>query len=263
MYESLGRREITPCDAPASHVYRRPPEPVFFPDHEEMPETNHHLELRTALYLILKRELAARATLGSDQFVYYDPRTAKKCLAPDAFVKLGSPHRPFRLWKTWELGAPDLGVEIVSASDESEALWKEKLARYRAAGVRELVRFDQDAAAQPIRVWDAVGGDLVERSPEDPRLCACETLGLFWTVVRDPLVGPMLRLARDREGTELLLMPDEAEAQEREAAAREREAAAREREANEKLRAELHELRGALERSDADGKRPKRRAKGV
>jgi Uma2 family endonuclease len=263
MYESLDRREITPCDAPASHVYRRPPEPVFFPDHEEMPETNHHLEIRTALYLILKRELAERATIGSDQFVYYDPRTPKKCLAPDAFVKLGLPHRPFRLWKTWELGAPDLGVEIVSASDESEAPWKEKLARYRAAGVRELVRFDQEDAEQPVRVWDAVGGDLVERSPEDPRLHACETLGLFWTVVPDPLVGPMLRLARDPEGKELLATPDEA-------AAKEHEAAANERRANEELRAELLALRAALagrddgpQAPDAEGKRPKRRVKGV
>jgi hypothetical protein len=75
------------------------PEPVRFPEAEEPPETNRHLEIRTALYLILKRELAHVATLGSDSFVYWDPTTAKKRLTPDVFVRLGAPHRPFRTWK--------------------------------------------------------------------------------------------------------------------------------------------------------------------
>src|SRR5262249_21961599 len=81
--------------------YVRLPQPIHFPASEEVPETNRHLELRTALYQILKPELAARATIGSDQFVYYDPTSAKKRLAPNAFVKLDCPHWVFRVWKTW------------------------------------------------------------------------------------------------------------------------------------------------------------------
>ncbi|WP_437807178.1 Uma2 family endonuclease [Sorangium sp. So ce1078] len=226
------RPSAAPRQRMGAHVYRRPPEPVYFPDAEEVPETNRHLELRTALYLILKRELAHVATLGSDQFVYWDPTTPRKRLAPDAFVRLGMPHRTFRTWKTWMHGAPDLGVEIVSESDEGEPDWDEKLERYRAAGIREVVRFHPDDRARPIRIWDALDGDLVERSPDDPDLCACETLGLWWTVVEDPSVGPMLRLARDREGRELLPTPDEAEAEAREA--------------NKKLQAELDALRAEL-----------------
>ena len=78
-------------------------------------------------WVILKRELAHTATLGSDQFVYWDPRTSTKRLAPDAFVRLGVPHRTFRTWKIWLHGAPDLAVEIVSESDEGEPDWDEFL----------------------------------------------------------------------------------------------------------------------------------------
>jgi Uma2 family endonuclease len=224
------------------HVYHRPPEPVHFPEAEEVPETNRHLEIRTALYLILKRELAQEATIGSDQFVYWDPTTSNKRLAPDAFVRLGPAHRPFRTWKTWERGAPELAVEVVSDSDEGEPDWNEKLERYRAAGIGEVVRFHPEDRERLIRVWDAIDGDLVERTPGDPDLHACEALGLFWTVVEDPMIGPMLRLSRDREGRDLLPTPDEAEATMREA--------------NQGLEAEVERLRAEL--AKAKGKRRKR-----
>ncbi|XYH93616.1 Uma2 family endonuclease [Sorangium sp. So ce1128] len=253
--EPTVRPPAAPRRPTRAHVYSRPPEPVYFPEAEEVPETNRHLELRTALYLILKRELAHTATLGSDQFVYWDPRTSKKRLAPDTFVRLGMPHRTFRTWKTWLHGAPDLGVEIVSDSDEGEPDWDEKLERYRAAGIREIVRFHPEDRERPIRIWDALDGDLVERASDDPDLRACETLGLWWTVVEDRSLGPMLRLARDREGHELLPTPDEAEAQAREAEAKVREA-------NEKLQAEVQALRAELAQAQgaqAQGKRRTRR----
>ncbi|WP_437585855.1 Uma2 family endonuclease [Sorangium sp. So ce1000] len=244
---STARPPAAPREQARAHVYSRPPEPVYFPESEEVPETNRHLELRTALYLILKRELSHTATLGSDQFVYWDPTTPKKRLAPDAFVRLGVPHWTFRTWKTWLHGAPDLAVEIVSESDEGEPDWEEKLMRYRAAGIREVVRFHPDDRGRPIRVWDAHDGDLVERAPDDPELRACEALGLWWTVVEDPSVGPMLRLARDRGGHDLLPTPDEAEA--------------KAREANRKLEAEVEALRAEL--AQAKGKpRTRRRSPG-
>lgn len=222
-----------------NHIYVRAPEPVHFPESEEIPETLQHLEIRTALYLLLKRALAHEATLGSGQFVYWDPTSAKKNLAPDAIVRLGTPHRLFRTWKTWERGAPDLGVEVIDDSDEGEPDWNEKLTRYRASGIGEVVRFDPQDRARPIRIWDAVDGDLLERSPKDPDLYACEALGLWWTVVNDAKIGPMLRLSRDREGHDLLPTPEEAEA-------KSREAEAKSREANERLQAEVDALRAEL-----------------
>jgi Uma2 family endonuclease len=222
-----------PSEPRRRHRYLRAPDPVYFPSSEEVPETNRHMELRSALYWSLKRAFGHEATIGSDQFVYYDPTTAKKNLAPDVFVRLGAPHEPFALWKVWERGAPDLGVEIVSSSDAAEDDWNDKLARYRSSGIGEVVRFDPSDSESPLRVWDLVDGDLVERSPEDPNLRACETLGLWWLVAIDEKLGPMLRLTRDREGEDWLPTADEAEAaaREAEAAAREAEAAARESEA--------------------------------
>ncbi|MEZ4295042.1 MAG: Uma2 family endonuclease [Polyangiaceae bacterium] len=227
--------------------YVRPPQPIHFPAHEERPVSNRHHELRTALYQILKRELAQRATIGSDQFVYYDPTTATKKLAPDAFVKLGDAHRTFRIWKTWQRGAPDVAVEVVSDSDVKDEAWSVKFARYRASGIAEVVRFDPDDARRPLRVWDNVEGDLVERekSPDGAFECVC--LGLFWVVIKHPEYKRMLRLSRDRKGTDLLPTPEEAErleirARQEEAHARQASDAARER-----LEAEVAELRRQLE----------------
>jgi Uma2 family endonuclease len=262
--------------------YVRLPEPVHFPASEEMPETNRHLELRTALYLLLKRELASRATIGSEQFVYYDPTTAKKSLAPDAFVKLGPPHEPFRLWKTWQRGAPDVAVEVVSDSDHRDADWSQKLERYQAAGIGEVVRFDPDDETQPLRVWDNVDGDLVERRRAEDGVYECGALGLFWVVVPHAALGRMLRLARDRAGSDLLPTHEEAEAaawraQHEEARARQEEARARQEEARARrgaeqaqheaeqardaLAAEVAELRRALAASAKGKKRAPANAK--
>jgi len=226
--------------------YVRPPRPIHFPASEEMPETNRHLELRTALYQILKRELAGRATLGSDQFVYYDPTNAKKKLAPDAFAKLGVPHATFRVWKTWLRGAPEVAVEVVSDSDEGDEDWGIKLERYRAAGIGEVVRFDPDDAEQPTRVWDHIDGDLVERARPADGVFECSCLGLFWVAVFHPMFVRMLRLSRDRAGLELLPTPEEAELAE----ARGRQEA---EQARDRLTAEVAELRRRLQEQAAGG----------
>ena len=228
----------------------RPPEPIHFPVSEEMPETNRHLELRTALYLIFKRELAPGATIGSDQFIYYDPTTAKKKLAPDAFVKLNVPHTAFRCWKTWLHGAPEVAVEVVSDSDEGDEAWETKAERYRAAGIGEVVRFDPDDADRPLRVWNHVDGDLVERERPADGVFECTALGLYWVVVPHPTFVRMLRLARDRAGRDLLPTPDEAEmaaegARLAEARARKEEAEARKEEA--RARREAEQARDAIE----------------
>jgi Uma2 family endonuclease len=208
-----------------------------------VPETNENLERRAALYFSLKHALGASATIGSDQFVYWDPTTAKKRLAPDVFVRLGQPHRPFRVWKIWQRGAPDLGVEIISRSDEGEPDWDDKLTRYHAAGIGEVVRFDPEDDEATIRIWDLVEGDLMERAADDPDLHACEALGLWWVVVQHDTIGPMLRLARDREGRDLLPTPEEEAAKAREGEIKAREESARAREGEIKAREEFDKAR--------------------
>lgn len=206
--------------------YLHAPRAIDFPAEAEVPETRRHLDLRTALYTILRLALRAQVTIGSDQFVYWDPTDPSECLAPDVFVRLGVPDEQFDSWKVWERGAPHLAVEIVSGSDESGAMWTAKLAKYHRLGAREVVRFDPDD--RTVRIWDHVQGDLVERVLVHGQPSECVPLGLFWVVVSDEQSGAVLRLARNRAGRDLLPTPEESAEAERvkgEAARTERDAA--------------------------------------
>ncbi len=199
-------------------LYVRAPKAIEFPSEEKweehVAETKRHLEVRTTLYLLLKEAFAAAAT-GSDQFVYWDATDPKKCLSPDVFLQrrpreaLSPEASPqvFDTWKIWERGAPDLAVEIVSASDKRDKDWDEKFARYQASGICEVVRFDPDAE-DSLRVWDRVNGELVERDSTSPDHHRCFALGLWWATAPSEY-GMMLRLAEDREGKRLLPTPNE------------------------------------------------------
>ena len=196
---------------------RRQPAALHFPVAAEVPETKRHLELRTLLYLVL-RTMADEHAIGCDQFVYWDPTDPSRCLAPDAFVRLGVPDSIFTSWKTWERGVPDIAVGIASDSDASELAWDVKLRRYQELGVRELVRFDPDEAPErQVRIWAWVGGELVERTDKQDRHL-CRGLSLHWVVVPARGFPAALRLARDAEGCDLVLTPEEREARARKAA---------------------------------------------
>lgn len=130
-----------------------------------MPETQVHFELRVLLYQLLCDHLGLDVIVGSDQFVYYDAGDPSRCVAPDVYVQLKPPAGKIRSWKTWERGAPDVAIEIVSPSDAPALPWSDKLARYQSMGVHELVRFDPEARpGQPVlRVWDRADDRLHER----------------------------------------------------------------------------------------------------
>ncbi|WP_437943723.1 Uma2 family endonuclease [Sorangium sp. So ce281] len=188
----------------------RAPSPLHFPEEALEPETRRHLELRTLLYVVLKT-FAARASIGSDQFVYWSASDPSRCLAPDAFVRLDTPDTPFGSWKTWERGAPELAVEIVSEHDSDPQTWADKLRKYHELGVLELVAFDPDAApGERLRVWDRIDDDLIERVVEGER-SPCTVLNLHWVIVPAAGQPAALRLARTPDGAELVPTPEEAE----------------------------------------------------
>jgi Uma2 family endonuclease len=188
--------------------YLRAPAPLHFPDHEKVPENKRHFELRTLLYQLLKLAFADHAAIGCDQFVYWDPTDPRACLAPDAFVRLGVPDDLFETWKVWERGAPQLAVEIASRSDGPDPEWQPKLEKYRRLGVSELLRFDPLAPERPLRIWDSIDHDLVER--EVAGSCArSHCLPGFWLLVDQPGLGLTLRLSRDERGEDLYLTPAE------------------------------------------------------
>lgn len=217
-----------PAFSYGNHHYVRALRGIHFPSEdrpeEHVSETKRHFHARTTLFLLLEEALAAAgAAVGSDQFVYWDAGEPKKCLSPDVFVKLGSKDQDFDSWKTWKRGAPDLAVEIVSDSDRGDAEWESKLERYQASGIGEVVRFDAEDAKAPLRVWDSVDGELIERAPTSGTLHECAALGLWWVIVPSDL-GALLRLARDRDGQQLLPTPTEERFQLAEELARERKA---------------------------------------
>jgi hypothetical protein len=251
---SVSQQEAKPLE------YVRPVRPLYFPVAAEVPETQRHLELRTALYQLLRLALDAQHSVGSDQFVYYDASDPGACLAPDVFVKLTGGAEEITSWKVWERGTPELAVEFVSRSDAPDAPWADKLKRYHRLGVRELVRFEQHAA-NPIRIWDYVDGDLVERRVSATSPALCRVLGWYWVVGRDERWGPTLRLATDPEGGHLIQTEKEVradaerraiEATQREAEAAQREAEAAQREAEAAQREAESAQREALARKSAD-----------
>jgi hypothetical protein len=201
--------------------YVRAPVPLHFPAElpldrldalHAMPEGDGNFQRRVLLYALLKHELGRTALVVSDLLIYWDPTDTQKCFAPDLALQVGSaPAEVLETWKTWERGAPHVGVEIVSPSDRSPRTLDEKLAHYRRAGVGEVVRFDPQAGGA-LRFWDFFDGDLVERDPSDPQASRCDALGLYWCACDEGELGPVLRLARDPQGTELLRTPAEAEA---------------------------------------------------
>lgn len=193
------------------HAYLRAPAPLHFPVEEAAPETQQHFLQRTALFQSLRRAFPERGLITSDQFLYWDPTDPKQKLAPDLAVRLAAPRSLIEIWKTWEWGAPELAVEIVSEHDRPERETALKLERYRRAGVREVVRFDPEHRERPLRIFDLYDGDLVERDLLTPDALGCDALGLYWATRNDAENGLVLRLARDVSGSELLLTPEEAE----------------------------------------------------
>ncbi|HET7540126.1 MAG TPA: Uma2 family endonuclease [Polyangiaceae bacterium] len=234
--------EPKPSMVTSQRRYLRAPVPVYFPEADTVPETGVHLRVRTALWSMLRLALGDRAMVGSDQFLYWDPTDPKQCLAPDVLVWFGTPDRPFSSWKVWERGAPHLAIEVISDYDARDRPWARKLAAYKRSGVRELVRFDPEDAKNPLRLWDRVQGDLVEREISTRELEHSDLLGLYWLVEPEPELGRVLRLCRDSAGNERLLSAEEAHRAEAEAHRAEAEAHRAEAEAH---RAEAEARRAA------------------
>lgn len=212
-----------------AHV--RPVRPLHFPESE--PEEEHlgqhprHWDLCALLKVLLTSLCGDDHGVAADMFVYWiatvnDDRGRR---APDAAVKLGlSPAilRTHGSWKTWELGVPELTVEVLSLSDTRER-WTlaEKREAYEAMGVREFVCFDLDAPpGARLRVWDRIDGDFVERVVDGERT-PCVTLSVAlgqpieWTVAEAAPYPAALRLLAN--GTLVPSPPEEALAAKRDA----------------------------------------------
>ncbi len=158
----------------------------------------------------------------------------------------------FESWKVWERGSPQVAVEVISTSDQGERSWLDKLEQYRRLGVSELVRFDPTSGDRPLRIWDSIDGDLLER--QLPKAgAASRHLGGFWLVLAETGAGLTLRLSHDEVGASLFQTPlerkDEEYRAEVEARRAETEAARVETEARLAAEARVRELEAELRRN--------------
>ncbi|MBX3198830.1 MAG: Uma2 family endonuclease [Labilithrix sp.] len=219
-----------------------------------MGQSGRHFLMCKALYEILRAAAGDAHTVSCDAFVYFDAANPERKLAPDGAVKLGVPQHTFDSWKTWERGAPELAFEILSPSDAPERwAFEEKLTRYRALGVIELVVFHADAEpGSRLRVWDRIDGDLVERAVTGERT-PCLTLDAHLVVGPVDDLAACVRLAEDPEGRQPY--PTEPEARAREADARKKAEADRAREADARKKAEADRAREADARKKAEADR--------
>jgi len=199
----------------APHRYRQVLPPRYFPVENQAPVSLLHVRRRTLLWQSLELELHGSASVGSSQFVYWRATDPDTRLAPDVFVHVGQDAGLFDCWKTWRLGPVHLAVEIVDPSQAPAMAWQDQFELYRALGVWELLRFDPAGPeSERLRLWDRVDDVLLEREVGASGEYS-EVLGLWWVTVADPDLGPVLRIAHDPEGRELVPTPVEREAAER------------------------------------------------
>lgn len=203
---------------PVGRRYVRAPVPVHFPTSEQVSEGLRHFKTRALLAASIEQALGEGGLVCSDQFLYWDAQDSRRCLAPDVCFRVGAARDLPLSWKTWERGAPHVGVEIVSGGDRWGPPFMEKLMRYQQAGVPEVVRYDWDDPDRPIRIWDRVEGDLTERELVDAEAFRCDALGFYWYHRQDPELGFTLRLARKPDGSDLVLTPLEVERASKDAA---------------------------------------------
>jgi Uma2 family endonuclease len=233
--------------------------PWDYPAEDDVAETLLHLLIRTLLMTLTRRYLASQdraALVGSDQFVYWEPANPHRALAPDLYVVLGKdPDRSVRVWKTWEDGAPNLVVEVVSVDRNKDYVMAPL--RYEEMGVDELIVFDPHRGPGRIR-WQVYRRDengLCLHTKTDGDRVRSGVLGCHLVRVEHADGTPRVRLGTGADGGILVPTPDEEAKRERAAKERERAAKERERAAKERERAAKERERAEKERERAEKER--------
>ena len=252
-------------------------------DGRPVAETPVHRRNLFDLIDVLDRRFADEPMVyvSGNMLMYYVLGDKRKHVAPDVFFVRGVPKdKPRDYYLVWEDAAPDLIIELTSASTKSEDLGKKKRLYQDVLGVREYLLFDprgeylnprlqgyrldngKYVAIAPLdgRVvseetglhFEAQGEDLRVYDPVSQQLLppALELLALA-SAERDVAVAERDRILADRERA---IAERERAIAERERAVAERERAVAERDRasaeNERLRHELAELRRRLGESE-------------
>lgn len=192
--------------------------------------------------------------VGSDNFFGWVPTEPLVRVSPDIFVLERPPEgRLPESFQTWREGhrPPLLAVEVVSARWRKD--YDDDPDKYALLGVDELIIFDPAAASRPDRRDERVALQVYARQDDEAFALTYSGPGPAWSPTLEVWLlsafdGPnaLLRLAYDREGTQLV--PTDAEVVVAERAAREaaEQQGRQDRAAREAAEREVAELRAQL-----------------
>src|SRR5581483_9621352 len=142
-------------------------------------------------------------------------------VSPDTFVLDGQPPSIApSIWQTWKPGCdpPSFALEIVSKKSRTKD-YEQNPMKYAALGTDELAVFDPEPRgddAFPLQVFRRSPRGQFLRVYAGPGPAESKVLRAWLVVVEG---GSRVRLARDADGKDLVLTPEEQLARERERAA--------------------------------------------
>jgi Uma2 family endonuclease len=189
-------------------------------------ETERHKLQMDLLINSLKPWLGERGYVGGNMFVYFSPNQVKNedFRGPDVFVALGCSNQERKSWVVWEEGqSPALVIELLSESTTKEDKGKKKRIYQDKLGVQEYYWFDPHnpddfRGFELTQSVKSVKGVYQELSFQKDGFIS-QQLGLKlirWRGVYDRVNTLWLRWALPTG--ELLLLPEEIEAQRAKAA---------------------------------------------
>lgn len=228
---------------------------VFYPDHDNMPESTLQRLMTELLRPLLARFLAERGSplfVGADQFIYYIKGNPKAVVAPDVYVLPGiDPNAAPRCIKTWKTTtAPSFALEIMSEVNDLKDV-QHAPQRHDELGTKELVVFDPyvdvESGRMRFRVYrrDEQGKLVVVLATNQDRIESQE-LRCFLRAVGEG-AAMRLRVATGPSGEELVPTDAERARAEGERARAEAERARVAEQARAEAEAEIARLRAELE----------------
>jgi Uma2 family endonuclease/peptidoglycan hydrolase CwlO-like protein len=191
----------------------------YLRDEDDVGEsTEQGITVRTLLAALseLARERGwARTLVAGDQFFAWVESEPLVRISPDVYLLDDPPLPPYPgMWRTWLPGQapPRFAVEVVSDDWAKDYLHAPR--KYDQLGTRELVVFDPEAALAPRSRRIVL--QMFRRDPDGALVRVDAGQGPFysveldaWLVVQRNPGGARLRIARDREGRDLVATAEE------------------------------------------------------
>ncbi len=182
-------------------------------------ETERHKKQMDMLINTLEPWLGERGYVSGDMFVYFSPNQVKNedFKGPDVFVSLGVSNKERKSWVVWQEGkAPDIVIELLSKSTAKKDKGNKKQIYQDKLRVQEYYWFDPHNPSdwKGFELTNGVNKRVYKELPFENDCFISKSLGLkliLWYGIFHNVETNWLRWATLDD--ELILLPDEAAAQ--------------------------------------------------